>query len=836
MELDCRPRGDAPRICLLRRRCGVVFVRLLVLAVVLTTGGCGGTSDSGRPNGDDGDAPGVVTSGEALGKKLLVEMAQAYRNAAAYRDQATLRLEIRSPTGPAETETYPFAVEFVRPDKIRIEAYSATVASDGRTVIGKVALSESNNFDGQVVELDAPARLTSEAIAAVDQALAGGISGATAMPFQLGLLLTDRLDEEFQNAQRVAVLPSKQLDGRDCHCVQIEDDAGRSVWWIDKQDHMLRRFEYPVEEIARQFRRNPSEISLVADFTGAAFAAPDENRFTLAVADDAQRVKYLVPPPALPPDKLVGEPSPAFAFDEFSGQDFAQKTAGKLTPDSLRGKSAMLLFWTNQDAAVLDAFEELAQRYQDRPELAFVAVLTETSDAVSDAQLRKAMSERKPAFTVARADNATAAFGLLAPSAVVFLGSDGVVEDVFLLDTYSAVQGAAEILDTLLAGKPWHPRALGRFEEFRRQYAEQLVLAKTGRVPTVQAAPQAPPQNHRLVSLWKTTELKQPGNIVASPLAAAGLLVLDGARSVVEVDAGGKLGARHDLKLPDGGDVGFLRSGHTRDGKTFFVGSRLLQPKLYIFDDQWRVTATYPDGPVPANEDNPAVADIQVADLDGDGQSDILAGYNGIHGVVMLSPDGRRRWTNRKVFEVSRLAVASWGGKEPAIFVASFAAETAVLDGHGEERGRWPPESGPLSMLAAAGTSAAAASGSSPTPSLLGVVLANPNQFVVLGLAADGRPAWQYPLPPGIHNTQIQAVQWGRVVGDVEHWIVAAPDGSIHMMTADGTALDRFSLGAIPTGIAAATVDGQPALVVATKDGTVEAFRLEAAEAIRPAE
>jgi hypothetical protein len=183
------------------------------------------------------------------------------------------------------------------------------------------------------------------------------------------------------------------------------------------------------------------------------------------------------------------------------------------------------------------------------------------------------------------------------------------------------------------------------------------------------------------------------------------------------------------------------------------------------------------------------------------------------------------------VFQVSRIAVAPAAGGEQSIFVASIAAPTAMLDARGKETGRWPTESGGLSVLAISRSGNA----SNESRAMLGIVLAGPNQFVVVGFAANGSPVWQIPLPPGVPSTQIEPVVWGRVVGDAEHWTIAAPDGSIHFLAADGKPLDYFALGALPTGVAIAEVEGKPALIVCTKNGGVEALRFELAEAIEPA-
>lgn len=821
-----------------RSRSLVVSVSLAAGALIAGLAGCNRSTDTGGVKPVDGTSVEIVSGAEA-GKSILLQMAAAYRNAPAYRDRGELKLTVRSPNSP-HTETFPYSVEFARPNKLRIEAYSTTLASDGKTVVGKIASPETNDFQGQVLVLDAPAEVTAEAVAQFDEALQRGLSGINAWPMSaMLLLLGGQFEQQFKAAERVAVLPSQSLEGRDCHVVQIEDDDGRSVWWIDKENSLMRRVEYSVNGFAQQYNLVPSEVSLVADFHEAAFSAPADERFSLEIAENAERVKILVPPPVLPPDKLVGEASPAFAFDTFGGKDFADKAAGKLTAESLRGKAAMLLLTANRDGRALAALDALAKQYRDRSDVALVAVISDSPDELSDAELRAAMKGRAPAYTVARATNATAAFGILSPSAAIFLGKEGVVEDAILLDTFGAVQFAPEIFATLLADKPWHPRALGRIEEDRRVFEKQLVVAKTGRVAPAEAAPQIPPREHRLVSLWKQGELKEPGNILVDERdGKTMLLVLDGPRTVVEIDAVGSVATRHELKLPDGGEIGFVRAGKKRDGTRFYVGSRLFLPKVYIFDEAWHVAATYPDGPIPANEDNPAVGDVLVADIDLDGGDEIVVGYAGIHGVHLVSPESVGVWRNRSVSQVSRLATGPGEDEKTLVYAAAIGAPPAMFDGRGKELGRWPAEAAGLSGLAISpplATPVKVPAGETKR-AYLGMAMIRNDQFAVVGLTPSGQALWQYPLPPGVPGTQVEAVTWGRAVGESDHWTIAAPDGSIHLLAADGNSLDYFALGSLLAGLAPTTIDGKPALVVARKSGGVEAFRLEKAETIRPAE
>lgn len=839
MELDARL--TAP---LLRRtailtaaaafRSLAVSLSLAVCITALLLTGCNNATDATT---DETATRGGIASGNVEGKRILAQMVAAYRHAPGYHDRGQLKLTVRGMNSP-HTETIPFALDFARPNKMRIEAYAATLVVDGKQVIGRIASPDTNDLDGQVLVLDAPAELTIDAILEYNSALRGELSNSSIWPFPIDLLLNaNRVDESFRAAEKVAVLPSKTLEGRECHVVQLENEDGTQVWWIDKESFVLRRFEHPVANFARVFRVNPSEVSLVSDFTGAELSAAGDERFHFEIAEDAKRVKFLVFAPVLPPAKLIGEPCPEFAFDRFEGADFVRAAKEKWTPESLRGKAAMLLVTSINDRESLQAFDELAKRL--KPSGAeFVAVISDPPDALTDEQLRAAMKSYAPSYSVARATNAAAAFGILHRSAAIFIGKTGLVEEAMPLDTLLAIQVAPELLAALQADKPWHPRALARVENEHRIYDEQLTLAKAGRLPSIVAAPKSPPKEHRVVSAWKLSELKDPGNIVAPQGAGENLLVIDGAKSVVELDRAGKIVKRHELALPEGGEIGFLRIGKTRDGKRFYAGSRLFLPKVYVFDASWKLTATYPEGPIPANEDNPAVGDVQLADVDRNGDDDLLVGYRGVQGVHMVTRDGRRRWSNRAVFEVTRLAMAPAEDGQMATLVASAEALTAVLDARGQDRGRWPQESGAFGYIAISPPMSAPSAGANEggPRSYLGIARISQNQFAAVGLSPAGQAIWKYELPPGLPSTPIEAVAWGRVIGDADHWTIAAPDGSIHFLAANGALLDAFALGALPTGLAVTTVGDKPALVVSIKNGGIEALTFEKTEAIEAAE
>ena len=67
--------------------------------------------------------------------KVLEMMIAAYRNASAYSDQGRIRIS-RTGSGPTYDEQAPFTTHFVRPKKLRVNAYHVQLAADGQSPLG----------------------------------------------------------------------------------------------------------------------------------------------------------------------------------------------------------------------------------------------------------------------------------------------------------------------------------------------------------------------------------------------------------------------------------------------------------------------------------------------------------------------------------------------------------------------------------------------------------------------------------------------------------------------------------------------------------------------------
>jgi hypothetical protein len=102
------------------------------------------------------------------------------------------------------------------------------------------------------------------------------------------------------------------------------------------------------------------------------------------------------------------------------------------------------------------------------------------------------------------------------------------------------------------------------------------------------------------------------------------------------------------------------------------------------------------------------------------------------------------------------------------------------------------------------------------------------NRESIVGVGPDFTALWEHPLPFGWHRHAIEPVTSGKILPGAEsQWVVAGADGSLLFISRDGQLLDRYQHGAALSGVAAAEIDGKPALLIATTAG-VEALQVEA--------
>lgn len=757
---------------------------------------------------------------------VLEAMVKAYKSAATYADTGEVRMTGQMNDQAINGKDF-FLVAFQRPNKIRMQAYKGMVVVDGKKLWAYI-----DDVPNQVLVQDAKAELKLDWLLR-DQGLAVAMSNGFTQPFSwvpiqaILLLADDPLKTLLHDAEKPELLEPGKIGTHACHRVQARRSDGKVVFWVDQSTSVLRRFEYPSEGINQTIAGGQiRDFSLVAEFVDAQLGGKvDPNAFKFQLPDGAEQVPLFLSPDVA----LLGKPAGPFRFVSLDGTP--------ITRDSLAGKVAVLDIWATWCGpcrASLPMMEKVYQKYKDNPKVAFVAVSVD-QPKTEDKQLTQTFNELKVNLPIAR-DPGQHAGKILAVANIpttLLLDPKGTVQDCDV-----GLQARLDIdlpakLEKLLSGDQIFEAKLAKFKEQQKQYEAWLQaqvdsdsywgpLSVGMEIPKAETAAQSQPQSLRIRRLWSVPELKKPGNIFVLPQAGKEprVLVLDEGKSVAELSAEGKITQRHNLALPPGGMVAFLRSAAAKDGRRWFVGGASGLQQVHLFDDKLQHLLDYPADAV--GNPHAGIADAQLGDLDGDGTPELCVGYWGIVGVQGASLDGKRLWANRSLATVLRLAILDPDAKgRRGLLCTNQRGTLALLDSKGESQAEISVADHPVHWIVAAeltGDDTLELCGLSPTPE--GTVNA-------VGFNLKGELLWIYPLPRGVHEHPIEPVCAAQLLpGDSGQWLMAGADGSIHLLAADGKAIDKFNYGAALTGLAGLNWGQRHVLLVSTPDG-LDAWEVE---------
>ncbi len=746
---------------------------------------------------------------------LLDRMVEAYRKARSYGDSGQLRLSYRKQGGEPVTQAADDSVTFVRPNKLRVHCYQAIVVSDGKHLRATVA-----DLPGQVLELEAPAELKREDLF-TDEILTGVLTqGLAGESIQLALLLLDDpLKPILEGGEEPTLLPPRSIDGEECQRVQVTRPDGQVVFWID-QKHILRRLDYPTDELKKQISQHEqapvTEVSLTAEFKGARLNDKIADvAFEMSLPEEAKLVeRFQVQPEPL--HKLLGQKMAAFEFIDLEGKPVSR--------DSLSGKVVVIDFWATWCGWCFKGLPNLQQvydKYRDNDQVQILTVSTDEVD-VSNNDLTAAFDKAKLTMPIVRDVNqqSRSMFDVQGLPTMFLIGPDGTVQAIDVgFQPMLAVELPRKI-DRILNGENLYEQA--QREHQARQQAFETSLASGNAdngnavdIPKATIAPRSEPKHLKLHQLWHSDEATKPGNILAvnEPDGTVRLLVNDGWRTVVALNGEGQLASRYELELPDEAAISFLRTVTDGQGNRYYAGSASAQQQLFVFDADFKKLLSYPEG------QHAGISDLRLADMDNDGTPDINLSYWGVVGVQSITLDGQRRWADRALENVFCLAVTSEAGHH-GLLAADGRGMLVPIDDSGKDGSplslegrflRWMQ----LSDLNGDGHTECCAIASAK----VGVEAA-------VGLSSKGELLWTYDLPVGTQsNAALEMIAAGRLHGDQGNWVLAGADGSIHILSADGKPVDVFHVGEAISGVAVTTINGHGVLVVVTDKG-IDAWRV----------
>jgi len=775
-------------------------------------------------------------------REMLGAMVAAYKKASAYDDRGYVEVQYQLQGQPLGNKM-DFMAAFVRPNKIRVNAYRGLIVSDGQKLWGVVM-----DVPDQVLQRDAPAEITVEWLYPDHNVADAMASGPTLsyswLPLQLILLFADDpLKTLLHGATEPELIEPAKIGQHDCHRVRIQRENGTAVFWIDQETHVLRRFEFPTDElqamIAEGHRVQQDQIrglSLVAELQGAQLDGQiDPQMFEFHAPEGIQMVEDFLPEDI----KWLGRQVPEFSFVDLEGN--------AITRESLAGKIAVLDFWSTSCSAcrmTLPDSEEVYQRYKDNEKIAFVAV-SEDEPAVGDERLRNTFRQLGVNLPIAR-DPENHAFTELRVEGfptLMIVGSDGVVEHRQTGGDQPGI-GAMRMLarlEKLLAGESIHEQTFQQYQqafENQKKQFEQLVhncveqdlyILTQPESAQAEILPRAEPQSLKLSPLWSSTELAAPGNVLAveRPDQPPRLLVLEEGKSIAEMSTGGAVSSVKPLSLPQDEWVFLLRSGAGADGRRYFAGTAMGVQQVHLWDEDFNLLVSFPKDAL--ENRHAGIADARLADLDGDGTLEMAVSYFGVVGVQGASLDGTRLWADKSVIQSLRLAVLGPDaeGKRSLLCMNNRGEAPvilAIIDPKGTTTREFSVPNRSIAWLAGADLDG------DGQPELCGLAPVEVGQVEAVGFNLQGEELWSYPLPQGAHQNQIESVTAGRLLpGKTGQWILAAADGTIHFLDAEGKLIDVFAYGKTLTGLAATEWDGKRVLVVSTTEG-VDAWQVEPPE------
>ena len=768
-------------------------------------------------------------------------MVQAYKSATTYADNGQMRMTGTVDNQPFEMES-PYLVAMARPNELRMQVHEGILVSDGHEMWAYIA-----TLPNQVLRRDVPGELALESIF-FDHLLTAAMGQGASQLFswvplqQILLLADDPLKTLLFQTDRLQMLDPALIDQNTCYRVVAGRPDGKAVFWIDQESYVLRRFEFPSDQlkpmIEREFGGRPiKDFALVVDLADARFDDKiDPNAFKFQAPPEADIVESFLPPDTA----LLGKPAPEFTFVDLDGNE--------ITPDSLDGKVTVLDFWATWCGPCRDGLtmlETVYQQHKDNEKVAFLAVSVDNCEdgpngpAVADGVLQKTFTELKVSVPIARDPQqyAARAFNVSSIPTTMLLGSKGNVQDVETGVSPDLKTALSAKLEQLLAGKDVYQEELDRYAVYskqRQQRFEQWIKERldddsyAGPLTFDQVAPRAEiaertdPKSLKLSRLWSCKQLQAPGNILAvdGGDGPPRLLVLEAGSSIVEIAPDGAVAATHELPVQQSAPVTFLRTTLAADGRRYYVGSANGGQQLHLLDEDLKPLLAFPESAL----ENPhaGIADVEFADLDGDGTPEMCVGYWGVVGVQGVSLEGQRIWFNRTLSTVLRLAVLGLDVEgRRRLLCTNEPGTLVILDWQGQRQGEIAVPDRAIHWIEADDLDG------DGQPELCGLSPGEEETFAAVGLNLEGEVLWSYPLPRGIHNYPIDAVLAGQLLAEgPRQWLIGAGDGSIHVIAADGKLVDRFNYGAPLTGLGTAKLDGRPVLLVSTPQ-SINAWQVE---------
>ncbi|MEM8946384.1 MAG: redoxin domain-containing protein [Planctomycetota bacterium] len=770
---------------------------------------------------------------QADAESLLQKVRNVYATATTYTDNATVVFYgVPKATGTERivpfTESY---LAFERPNLLHV-SYTKNIASpqeedyeivsDGLTV-----RSSANELPDQLHEAVAPVWLTVENFIPEPALRRAVLENAIENTFpQLAMLLsTDSERELFPGENRFRQLTDDEIEGDSFHRLEWSGAAGKRVLWIDPAQYSIRRMQIPIESQRKLLdpRKEYSTVSVWIDFAGVEIDADiDPKVFKFAVPDGARRVRRFIPSPPAPPPEYLGKPIGDFAFRTLTGET--------VTPESLRGKVALLDFWTTKCPpcrAQTPVLNDVYQQFRESDDFAFIAVSLDSRVVPNEAVAKTLVSWGGEMPVVRDRDSTSVSLlNIRNTPSLMAIDREGRVQS-FQVGAHRSPDALIDLVQRMMDGEDLIATDRQQHAEFVAKYDAALDAAEIrgSLVETEAGRREVParklPTKLRLTQLWQTDQqaISRPDALLVTGQDER-ILVLDDGQAIVELDVDGEVLARHALPdHPERAD-GFLRSWSNDQGERWTLASGAGWQQVYVFDQNWQQVLAFPD------DKHSGIGDVLFDDLTGSGTPVMHVGYWGGLGVQGGTLDARQLWSNRRLDHVFQLAngptqVASDGADDSVagrrtLWCTSTRGTLLQLGGDGKSvKERYVP-----------GQAIVYAATQSDGQMSCGMAVRGTGEYTVVGFDNADRVEWEYALPTGEYTDHLPRITSVVMPDGAPAWLVAAANGSLHWLDLSGRLLARCDYGDLLTGISMQSMQGKSILLVSTAQG-VTAWQVE---------
>lgn len=833
----------------------------LLLALQLIAIGCHRSDSEAVPTGAatgqsaTGESATHPTARESSAAGLLRQVVARYQMLASYRDEGQIVLRYRPlPDTVGDTaadnlreERTELAIHWGKPNRLSVvvqrDGNQMKAVADGQTLRVSIQDPSTLDLDGQVVNRPQDVDLKIADLYAATEILDPAspqrmISLLLALPLHLqatplGLLLSDgSFGDSLLAAASPRELEPQTLQGVACRVLEVPTADGPMRLTIDARSLLLRRIDYPSGSVFQHLPADQRPRDVVLAWQARNLQTDNHVSFDATAdvrADKKQLVQYFVLPPAAPASPRLGQ-----AISQLRWTDVSSSGDGSVEDDaSPRAGVPHVLVWFDGQQASREVLQQIERLRRTLPPSApspqFRAICVHDSQTLGDRQLQSLLRAWQVDLPVARDPIASGRDQLQIDRAPTTIVLDA--EQRLQLFEIGANPQLGELIDwtlgQLAGGNDPAANVVAQYHSARERYDQQLRVARipehgettagetTSRAGTIAAATKFAKLSAQVV--WENRELSNPGELLVIPrdVGRTGehsggmrLLALEEMRTVVELDDAGAVVSRRELPIPTGAYVARLRHARDERGRDFYLGFSQLGRFAYVFDDRFQLVLQYPSDA----ESHRGINDAQLFDVNRDGQLELWIAFAAPHACRRVELDGTVTWSSGEGDALLSLAEYARGG-------SAWLLATS-------ERGTIQPirADGQLAQSVQIGARTVhqltATRSNDPRPTdFLGLSYSVEGRLIAVGLNADFGETWSYGLPGGLYPRQVEVAQSVRVgAGPVHTWLLAGPDGSVHLVQDDGRLHDRFNTGSAVHGLAAAPVSEGVRIYLASPD------------------